>query len=552
METTLRRSGDGEEGDHIEAKRSLQQSNDTDEENSKNEVMLLKDDDQLESVKAEMCKVRQENERLKACLDSMTVDYQTLKTKFQNIAHEQVLDQAPKNKFTDPENEPEFVFLSLGRSSPGQAKGDDPYKEKNTSPKKMETTASPVINLQDKEEGSVKLGLNCKFDQEPACLKPDRSMEYNSPREVVVKETWSPETSLKTMRSSGDDDEVSVPQNPAKKARVSVRVRCEAPTMNDGCQWRKYGQKIAKGNPCPRAYYRCTVAPSCPVRKQVQRCSQDMSILISTYEGTHSHPLPLSATAMASTTSAAAVMLLSGSSSSTSEPGPSPSATAFAAQQLHGFNFYLSKPNSSFYSLNSSNISSPSCPPITLDLANNPSPSLFNRLSPANYTPKYHNSSTSNLNFSTTTFESNTAPISWSYGNSSHQSPYNQAMSSFNFGSRQPQEKMYHSVMQNKNGTNVAPTQQNFQPHSIEAATKAITSDPSFQSALAVAITSIMNTNNNASPKVKLEQPSTLDKNSGFGMQYANSQQSNLMLSSTPLPMSSSRSNSSTSPGDSK
>ncbi|CAI9775677.1 unnamed protein product [Fraxinus pennsylvanica] len=75
-----------------------------------------------------------------------------------------------------------------------------------------------------------------------------------------------------------------------------VYVRVDSSDMSlvvkDGYQWRKYGQKVTRDNPSPRAYYKCSLAPACPVKKKVQKSVNDPSVLVAIYEGKHNHKIP--------------------------------------------------------------------------------------------------------------------------------------------------------------------------------------------------------------------------------------------------------------------
>ncbi|KAG1363713.1 putative WRKY transcription factor 4 [Cocos nucifera] len=76
-----------------------------------------------------------------------------------------------------------------------------------------------------------------------------------------------------------------------REPKIVVQKACDVGHVTDGYRWRKYGQKIVKGNPNPRSYYRCT-HNGCPVRKHVEKASDDAKAMIITYEGKHNHEPP--------------------------------------------------------------------------------------------------------------------------------------------------------------------------------------------------------------------------------------------------------------------
>lgn len=183
-----------------------------------------------------MGEVREENERLKLYLERIMRDYKALQMQFLDIVNKQ------DDRKQQPENSPgragaqeleesSLISLSLGWDSGPSSLGKDGKAKLSSAPKNNDQKID-----EDHQEG-LALSLDCKFE---AARKSGMSIESNnlpnntSPenssedRKEEAGEVWPPSKVLKTLRSG--DDEVSQ-QNPAKKARVCVRARCDTPTV---------------------------------------------------------------------------------------------------------------------------------------------------------------------------------------------------------------------------------------------------------------------------------------------------------------------------------
>ncbi|XP_021765953.1 probable WRKY transcription factor 33 [Chenopodium quinoa] len=128
------------------------------------------------------------------------------------------------------------------------------------------------------ETSSVSVDEDDEFDQTSAMSKSARDDDHEP-----ESKRWKGENEGEVMSGYGN--------RTVKEPRVIVQTTSEIDILDDGYRWRKYGQKVVKGNPNPRSYYKCT-SSGCPVRKHIERASHDTRAVITTYEGKHNHDVP--------------------------------------------------------------------------------------------------------------------------------------------------------------------------------------------------------------------------------------------------------------------
>ncbi|GJN05579.1 hypothetical protein PR202_ga23220 [Eleusine coracana subsp. coracana] len=190
------------------------------------------DESSLEAAKAEMGVVRQENERLKSMLSRVVSEYQSLQTHFLDVVKQGREQQA--NKPLPPEeataaapppvadDADDLVSLSLGT----RTNNNGGRRKKGG----HERSSSSSGTAGDDSQLSLGLGFtrpSTTTDDEKAGPVLNLSSDSSGSADDTAKQ-HAGESRKSPSGGGGGDDEV---QQQAKKTRVSVRVKCDTPTV---------------------------------------------------------------------------------------------------------------------------------------------------------------------------------------------------------------------------------------------------------------------------------------------------------------------------------
>lgn len=134
---------------------------------------------------------------------------------------------------------------------------------------------------------------------------PVGKSESNETKQTPLPQDGASDSVSQSQNLQDEDDPITGPDLKKQKKSFSsfddnkspgaprhvVRTMSDVDIVNDGYRWRKYGQKFVKGNPNPRSYYKCS-STGCSVKKHVERASHDPKMVVTTYEGSHTHDMP--------------------------------------------------------------------------------------------------------------------------------------------------------------------------------------------------------------------------------------------------------------------
>ncbi|KAE8672420.1 hypothetical protein F3Y22_tig00111841pilonHSYRG00069 [Hibiscus syriacus] len=188
----------------------------------------------------------EENERLKTMIKQIQENYKSLQLRFLEM-----LQQG--SAIEGAEEEPELVSLSLGRSPTG-SKRDDQKRTTTTTNRKTEA---------DDDDHNINGGLTLGLELDPKfLLSTENNSELPKEEDDDAGETWQPASKVQK-NTSGDHHEEEVGhKSQVKRARVSVRTKCEALT----------GQNLVDSRHARPATYQVAMHAQRPGRSPCMPC----------------------------------------------------------------------------------------------------------------------------------------------------------------------------------------------------------------------------------------------------------------------------------------